>query len=95
MSDKFESIPVDDGTMILAQVEVKLGEYDVAYQKWIWDGVFAESVIFADEDVKNINDAEIISIVKESPLLSEGSKITISNTGCGFTFVNFNFKSLE
>ena len=64
--------------------------YDVLYQKWHYDGVNAESLIFEDKDVSGLDDNEIEMNVRTSPLLSENSQITLVRSS-GFTFVNFNF----
>jgi hypothetical protein len=61
------------------------------YQKWFWDGVTAESIIFVNEDVAGKTDDEIEGEVKASPLLKENTAITIKRAESGFTFVNFNF----
>jgi len=90
---KFNNVPVEEDTKILFQQEVTLGEYEVLYQKWIWDGITAESIIFADEDIVKLKDNEIKAAVKTSPLLKEDSSITLNRSESGFTFVNFNFKA--
>ncbi|PCD00949.1 hypothetical protein [Halopseudomonas pelagia] len=91
MSNKFESIPIDDDTNILVQVEAKLGDYEILYQKWAWESVVAESFIFKTEDVSNLSENELEKTVRESPLVKTDSKLTFSKTELGFTFVNFNF----
>ncbi len=51
MASKFERVPVEEDTKIIFQQEAILGEYDVLYQKWYWDGITAESIIFANEEM--------------------------------------------
>jgi hypothetical protein len=92
-TDKFNKVPLEDDTVILFQTEAKLGKYDILYQKWFWDGITAESIIFADEDVNDLEEEEIIKEVKASPLLKNDSKITFKRSGTGYTFVNFNFET--
>jgi len=46
---KFQNVPVEEDTKILFQAEGTLGEYRVLYQIWVWDGIFAESIIFAEQ----------------------------------------------
>ena len=89
---KFDNVPVEEDTKILFELEATLGEYKVLYQKWFWDGITAESIIFANEDVINLTDKEIEREVRTSPLLQKASKITLSRSKSGFTFVNFNFE---
>ncbi len=91
MKSKFKNVPIDEDTEILFQKEAKLDNYDVLYQKWLWDGIAAESVVFVEEDVKNLKDDEIEELVKSSPIIKEGSKITLQHSDDGFVFVNFNF----
>jgi hypothetical protein len=93
MTNKFKSVPVEQDTKIIFEQQAKLGEYDVLYQKWYWDGVTAESIIFADEDIIGISDEEIQAEVKDTPLLRADSAITFKRSASGFTFVNFNFES--
>ncbi len=93
MTNKFKSVPVEQDTKIIFEQQAKLGEYDVLYQKWYWDGVTAESIIFADEDIVGVSDDEIQAEVKDTPLLRADSAITLKRSVSGFTFVNFNFES--
>ncbi|MDD2723001.1 MAG: hypothetical protein PHH59_03135 [Methylovulum sp.] len=93
MISKFANVPVDQDTTIIAQCESKFDCYPVLYQKWIWDGIAAESIIFANEDIPDLTDEELENEVKSSPIFREKSQITIKKTD-GFTFVNFNFDVL-
>ena len=90
--DRFKDVPVEDDTKIIFQQEAKLGDYDILYQKWFWEGIAAESIIFANEDVIDLSDEEIEMKVRTSPLLKTGSSITMKRLESGFTFVNFNFE---
>jgi len=91
VSEKFSNVPVEEDTRISFQAEVKLGNFDVLYQKWFWDGIMAESVIFADDDVQGMQDDEIKAVVRSSPFVDPNSKITFKRDTSGFIFVNFNF----
>ncbi len=90
---KFKNVPVEKGTKIIFQQEATLGEYEVLYQKWYWDGITAESIIFMNDDISGLNDNEIEFEVRTSPLLSQDSSITLSRSESGYTFVNFNFET--
>jgi len=46
MSSIFENVAVDEDTKILVHLDTKFGDIDVRYEKWIWDGVTGESLIF-------------------------------------------------
>ncbi len=96
MTSKFANIPVDEDTTIIYQQETLLGNYRVLYQKWHWENIVAESVIFANEDITDLSDEELAKEVKESPMMTkQNSRITVNKTDDGFTFVNFNFEVLE
>ena len=91
MSDKFKNIPVEEGTKIIFSTEAKFGAYVILYQKWRWEGVTAESIIFESQDVAELSEEDIVNEVKTSPLLKENSKVTFKRAESGFVFVNFNF----
>lgn len=90
MSDKFNNVPVEEDTVILLQEQAQLGELDTLYQKWEWSGIAAESLVFSNQDVGDIHEEALRQEVSESPLVNEGSQITVKRSD-DFTFVNFNF----
>lgn len=92
MSGKFDNVPVEEDTKILFRLEVKIGKYDALYEHWFWDGVTAESLIFADEDIIDLSDEQLELEVKELPMFKQDSSITMKRSESGFTFVNFNFE---
>ena len=93
MNTKFDSVPVEEDTNILFSQQMKFGEYDILYQKWLWDHIYGESIIFFNEDISSINQDELLLKVKSSPIVKSDSELTISESKSGFTFVNFNFES--
>jgi hypothetical protein len=92
MSKKFDSVPVEEDTIVLRNQETHLGEYAVLHQIWKWDTIIAESIIFLDEEVIDLEDQDLETIVKSSPFYKKG-QTTIKRSELGFTFVNFNFES--
>ena len=92
ISKKFNTVPIDEDTRILFQQEMKIGEFEALYQKWYWDGVIADSVIFANEDIVDIDESSIIELVKSLPNINKESNFTFEKSESGFTFVNFNFE---
>ena len=92
MNEKFENIPLDEGTKIIFSSPMKWGELDIVYQKWNWEGIKAESIIFLNEDVKAIDDVALEADVRDGPIVKEGSQIIIKRLE-EYTFVNFNFVS--
>ena len=92
MSKKFDGVPVEEDTKILFRLEARLGKFDVLYEKWSWEGILAESIIFADDDISGTTDEEIEQEVRKSPLVKKESEMKIKRSDAGFTFVNFNFE---
>ncbi|PIE46563.1 MAG: hypothetical protein CSA42_07845 [Gammaproteobacteria bacterium] len=89
--NKFQNIPVDKDTKILHSQEVTLGEYQVLYEKWCWDGITAESIIFLAKDVFYLNDADIKKEVRKLAIVNADSDVTLKRSESGYVFVNFNF----
>lgn len=93
MKNKFENIPKDKDTKITVELQTNFGDYEVFYQKWLWDGIKAESIIFFNEDIKSLSEEEIKEQLKQSPLLKDNSEITYKKSDV-YTFVNFNFEEI-
>ena len=93
MQEKFKDLPFDEETTILFRSPMKLGAFDIVYEKWRWEGIEAESIIFLSEDVKRLDDAALEAEVRKSPLVEKDSKVTMKR-GEKYTFVNFNFQSV-
>ncbi|MFW6357316.1 MAG: hypothetical protein ACOC0K_01145 [bacterium] len=93
MTSKFDGLTTDPDTKILFRKEVKLGKFDVLHEKWNWEGITAESLIFVSEDVKDMDDGEIEELVADFESFDSGSSITLKRSESGFTFVNFNFET--
>jgi len=90
MNDKFLNLPVEKDTKIKKTTHVRLCGFDALHQFWSWDGIIAESIIFFSADIENINEAEIIDIVKIR--FEVNSTLTFKQSDTGYTFVNFNFR---
>jgi len=93
MTEKFKDLPVEADTQIMVSTEAKIGAYEVVYQKWRWDGINAESIIFLNDDVAALSEAQIKDEVAQCrALVNEDSQFTFKK-GERYTFVNFNFKT--
>mgnify|MGYP000672242412 CR=1 FL=1 len=93
MNENFNDIPCDTDTKIILELASKLNGYNILYQKWSWDGINGESVIFHFKDIIDLKEDEVIKIVKDSPLVQKDSKLTFSQKN-NYVFVNFNFKTI-
>ncbi len=93
LSNKFDAVPIENGTNILFQLNATLDNYDVLYQMWSWDGVTAESFIFLSLDITDLTDDEVKTLAKSSPMIKSDSDLTMVRHEDGYTFINFNFKA--
>lgn len=83
ISEKFKNIKVEVDTKILSRNEVQIGGYDVLHEVWTWGGIQAESFIFFNEDIHDLNEQKVLQLVGKE-------KTTYTKTD-EYTFVNFNF----
>ncbi|TXD82142.1 hypothetical protein ESY86_15875 [Subsaximicrobium wynnwilliamsii] len=91
MNEKFKDLPVEEDTQIIVSVEAKIEDYDVVYQKWHWDGITAESIIFFNDDIAELTEDQIKNEVALcTAMVKENSQMTFKK-GEKYTFVNFNF----
>jgi len=86
----FEDLPLEEDTTLLARLATNFDDYPVVYEKWFWDGITAESIIFLTEDIQHLDDEALEKYVRESPLVRKDSPMTIKRLE-RYTFVNFNF----
>jgi hypothetical protein len=91
---KFDNVPTEEDTAITLSLESKFGEYDVLYQQWVWDGIQANSLIFDNDDIADIDLQSLIEEVRNSPLINDTSKQLTSKTLKQHTFINFNFEQV-
>ena len=93
LSNKFDAVPIENGTNILFQLNATLDNYDVLYQMWSWDGVTAERFIFLSLDITDLTDDEVKTLAKSSPMIKSDSDLTMVRYENGYTFISFNFKA--
>lgn len=91
--DKFKKVPVEEDTKIKRSHVTQVGGLEALHQKWVWEGIIAESLIFLASDVKELSDNVLLEIVGESGIMKNDSKSTITRNSSGYTFVNFNFET--
>ena len=87
ISEKFKNIPVDEGTRIISRVQVKIEDYDAIHEKWFWDGIYADSYIFFNEDIKDLREEEILNLTNQIKQFVTYKKLD------AYTFVNFDFEA--
>jgi len=87
LSEKFQAIEVDPDTRIITREEKKLAGLDTVHENWVWGSIMGESYIFANEDVAQLSDEELLETLGLNP---EESTV---KRGKRYTFVNFGFES--
>jgi len=92
MIEKFKNLPVDEDTIIYSTEIKKIDEYDVAYQKWSWEAIYGESIIFFNDDVQLLEKEDVLELVKKADFVNFISTTTYKKDEV-YTFVNFNFKT--
>jgi hypothetical protein len=90
MNNKFNSIPTDPDTATYFNSNAKLGDYNVKFEKWSWDGIIGNSIIFYEKDVKDLSNEEIKTLVKSSAVYKPDSGIVVKHSESGYVFANFN-----
>ena len=75
---KFKNIPTEKDTQILFSSNMLFGTYEILFQKWFWDGIYTDSIIFHNDDINTVSEEELINEVKNSPIFKKDSKITYS-----------------
>ena len=94
MNNKFDAVSIEQDTTLLFQLNATLGDYDVLYQMWNWDGITAESFIFLSTDILKLTDDDVKTLAKSSPMIKNDSELTMVRHEDGYTFVNFNFNRI-
>ena len=80
---KFDRLPQDADTRIKAQQQINAGGTDALHQRWVWDGIAGESLIFCA--------ADIVQLARNAGLTVADDDYTIKRTDEGFVFLNFGF----
>ena len=75
----------------LNSLRAAIDDLDALHQRWTWEGISGENLVFVSEEVKGLGDQELRELVRDSGLVEDGSDITIKRNEHGSTFVNFNF----
>ncbi|HMN57527.1 MAG: hypothetical protein J0I00_17700 [Burkholderiales bacterium] len=92
-SSKFANVPLDDDTRVLSQSEVSINGLDALHQRWVWDGIIGQSLVFLAGDVSATTDQEIVDMARVAGLVAMESATTVSRGDSGFVFLNFGFET--
>ncbi|MDP3211942.1 hypothetical protein [Methylotenera sp.] len=91
LMQKLQKNEADPDTKILVRKVINVENLQVAYEKWRWDGVVGESLIFESNDVSGLSEEELIELLRKNELMEEITQYTTKFTEDGLLFVNFNF----
>ena len=86
------NVPKVLDTQVTGQSEITINGTPALKQKWNWDGITANSVIFNSKDVEQFNDDQLLEFIKINSDIKFNSSVTFSNTN-GYRFVNYNFEA--
>ncbi len=90
---RFSNVPVEEDTIIKKQAVISVGVQKALHQKWVWEGIVAESLVFITKEVDGLSDLELEELVLATGLVMTESQFTISRNNDGYTLVNFNFEN--
>lgn len=78
---------------VLIEESVHLATCKGLYQKWSWDCISGESVLFEKKGTAAMSDDDLIQEVIDGYKVVDSSTLTVSYKNDGLRCVNFNFKS--
>lgn len=91
MTKKFDNVPDDKDTVITFSAQIMYnGNIEILYQKFSWDGISGECLVFSDDDIAHMSVEELQKDVKNTPIVNSDSTVIITQKGHGFTFATFN-----
>ncbi len=73
---------------------MKWDDLDILYERWKWDNILGKYIVFLNEDIKRLSDEVLEKDVRDSAVTEPNSEISIKKTD-DFTFVNFNFRTID
>lgn len=90
-SSKFADVPQDADTRIKSQRQISISGVDALHQRWVWDGIAGQSLVFAADDVSAATDEQIVQMARDADLIVQDDDFTIQRSGQDFVFLNFGF----
>ncbi|SIT52779.1 hypothetical protein BQ8794_10149 [Mesorhizobium prunaredense] len=85
----FAKLPIEEGTD-LNQVSYDMaGGLPARMEKWFWEGIRGESVVFRLSDIEDRSDEAVVELVRE--VFGIIGQLTVKRSG-EFLFVNHSFR---
>ena len=92
--EKFKNINIESDTIIKSFKFLKINDIDCRYEKWFWEGIEAESLIFCTNELKSTQESYLRTLVAKYLEEENADLIQITHKVSGdYTYINFNFKS--
>jgi 5'(3')-deoxyribonucleotidase len=88
--EKFKALPEEKESLTTLREFIKIGNLRLLHEKWCWEGVNGETLIFDQKDVTQLNRDNLTKIVRVSGLVKDEGLIEINDKTPGFIFANFN-----
>lgn len=92
--EKFNGINIEPDTVIKSYKYLKIDDIDCRYEKWFWEGIGAESLIFCTKELRSTQESYLRTLVAK--YLDEDNLDLMQIThkiSDDYTYINFNFKS--
>lgn len=82
----------DSDTKIINTIGLNVGKYIVLHQKFLFDGIKGESLIFRTSDTLHLNKNQLIELSKQHlPNLIRNTSEATHSKKESYIFLNFNF----
>jgi len=94
MTDRFKDVPLEEDTRLTGQKIITIGDLEALRQRWTWEGIRAQSLIFYTDEVRQLSDDDLKALTREVPWFGTGHEgaVTIVRQE-KYTFVNFDFET--
>ncbi len=83
--------PIEEDTLLIAQMIVRFEEIVGLYEKWSWEGISGSSLIFLKDEFNAFKKEELIPKLFEQMKLEYDPKLTFKESG-EYIFINFGFE---
>ena len=83
---------IDQDTRVLGEEYRRHDGYDLLMERWVWDGIKGNSIIFLTRQVGGLSDFTLEDLAREIAGLEPFDRVTLKREE-GFTYVNYGFRS--
>jgi len=90
--EKFKGINIEPDTTINSFQFLKIDDVDCRHEKWSWEGVKAESLIFCTKELKSTQESYLRTLVAKYLKEDNVDLMQITHKiSDDYTYINFNF----